>query len=454
MADNTTGTEIGIIQIESKNLKNIDNFLKGDENITRVECPFPHVTNAVSAFENCINLESFKGDLNSLTNGTQMFHNCEKLGTFTGKLPSLSIGKSMFYNTNLANFTEDLTSLTDGTDMFKDCENLKTFSSNMGSLTTYSGMFDGTSLNIFKTNEINTADTGSTFMQGIALTSSKSSLRDFYCNLPNMTNTDSMFKDYTSLEWFESYLPNVSNADYMFQNCSSLITVYTGGNDDAQSTNQWQSCSDMFRNCTNLNDFGIKNLNLIKNVQNGGNMFRNTGITTIPTDWKFSHLVFANCMFQDTKIASLTIAEDTFPNLTTDKFREKFPDAPSWTFASITKNMFRSNTLKKIKFDVSKIPYGAYMFAYCPNLTTCESAEFANGGNYDHMFRHSKFDRQSAQIIHDAAVAAKVADVDIGVGFDIKSDAAFISTNNLVKNTNDDRQWYSTMYNILFISNV
>jgi hypothetical protein len=82
----------------------------------------------------------------------------------------------------------------------------------------------------------------------------------------------------------------------------------------------------MFRNCTSLNENGIKNLNLIKNVQNGGNMFRNTGITTIPTDWKFSHLVFASRMFYDTKIASLIINEDTFPNLNIDTLCEKFPD--------------------------------------------------------------------------------------------------------------------------------
>ena len=124
MADNTTGAELGIIQIESKNLKNIDNFLKGDENITSVKCPFPYVTSAVSAFENCINLKSFEGDLNSLTDGNHMFGGCEKLETFTGKLPNLSIGNNMFYHTNLSEFTEDLPLLQDGTEMFRECKNL------------------------------------------------------------------------------------------------------------------------------------------------------------------------------------------------------------------------------------------------------------------------------------------------------------------------------------------
>lgn len=205
MADNTTGTEIGIIQIESKQLTNIDNFLKGDENITRVECPFPNVTSAVSAFENCVNLKSFKGDLNSLNDGTQMFHNCEKLGTFTGKLPSLSIGKSMFYNTNLANFTEDLTSLTDGTNMFKDCKNLKKFKSNLSSLTTYSNMFGNTKLTSFDGGTINISNTtGSDFMANSGLTNSHDTLNEFYCDLPNMTNTRKMFWSdelkYNSLE--------------------------------------------------------------------------------------------------------------------------------------------------------------------------------------------------------------------------------------------------------------
>ena len=113
-----TDRKLGIIEVESELLTNIDNFLKNDENITRVECPFPHVTSAVSAFQYCVNLKSFKGDLNSLTNGTRMFSDCEKLETFTGNLPSLTKGNSMFYATNLSEFTTELPSLTDGTEMF------------------------------------------------------------------------------------------------------------------------------------------------------------------------------------------------------------------------------------------------------------------------------------------------------------------------------------------------
>jgi hypothetical protein len=255
MADETTtDTKIGIIEVNSDKLKNIDEFLKGDKNITRVDCPFPYVTSAVSAFENCTNLKSFNGNLNSfnaieyyvdnesnnvsldsLQYGNRMFYGCEKLETFTGDLPSLSTGNNMFYYTNISDFTTDLPNLTDGTKMFRKCGNLKTFKSNLESLSTYTGMFMDTKLNTFDTNKINTSNKGTTFMTDISLTNSQSSLRDFYCNLPNMTNTESMFKDYTSLEWFKSYMPKVSIADSMFANCSSLLTVDIGGAEDAQS---------------------------------------------------------------------------------------------------------------------------------------------------------------------------------------------------------------------------
>ena len=136
-----TDRKLGIIQIKSENLKNIDNFLKNDENITLVECPFPYVTSAVSAFQYCVNLKSFKGDLNKLNDGNHMFSDCGKLETFTGKLPSLSKGNSMFYATKLSEFTEDLTALTDGTEMFRECKSLKTFDSDLSLLQNGTEMF-------------------------------------------------------------------------------------------------------------------------------------------------------------------------------------------------------------------------------------------------------------------------------------------------------------------------
>lgn len=151
MADNTTGTELGIIQIESKKLTNIDNFLKDDENITRVECPFPNVTSAVSAFENCVNLESFSGDFNNLTDGTSMFRNCSSLESIKTDFDNLSLGINMFYNCeNLNRFECTAPNITDGYNMFRYCSSLANDSILTENFTTYIidglGMFQGTAI--------------------------------------------------------------------------------------------------------------------------------------------------------------------------------------------------------------------------------------------------------------------------------------------------------------------
>lgn len=400
MADNTTETEteLGIIQIESQKLINIDDFLKEDLNITSVECHFPYVTSAVSAFENCSNLDSFLGNLDNLNDGTNMFSNCLKLEDFAGKLTSLSIGKSMFYNTNLAEFTEDLPSLTDSSTggyfpggMFSQCENLKLFSSNMGKLTTYSGMFDGTSLNTFRTNKINTTDTGATFMSSIGLTSSKSTLCNFYCDLPMMTNTNNMFADFTSLEIVQGDFHNVISANNMFYNCKSLKTCPT----DFSSL---ESAKMMFE-CSSIDRIPCS----FPYLTTANQMFCECGIN--------GHLE-VNCPIQFEKLTSnVTFMFGYLPNLTS------------------------------VDFDVSSISNGSQMFGNCPNLTTCTGAEFQEGGNYQSMFTESKFDQESAQLIDYYAKSANVAKLHIGIGFQLSEDHNFVKENSLIKYNNSERQW-------------
>ena len=192
----------------------------------------------------------------------------------------------------------------------------------------------------------------------------------------------------------------------------------------------------MFRDCTSLNENGIKNLNLIKNVQNGGTMFINSGITSIPSNWEFTNLVYANAMFKSSKLNSVTITENTFPILNAEDFKKKFPDYASYD--SLVKNvatgMFENClNLTTVNFDVSTIPNGGVMFSGCSSLTTCNSANFASGGSYSNMFSGCKFNKQSAQIIFDAADAANVSSLHIGIGFPLDENNDFVINNSLVK---------------------
>ena len=246
MAEETnTERELGIIQIESKKLTNIDNFLKGDTNIKIIGCPFPNVTSAVSAFENCSNLESFNGNLDSLQYGNRMFYACEKLETFTGDLPSLSNGNNMFYYTSISEFTTDLPSLTDGSGMFYDCDNLKTFVSNFENLSTYTEMFKDTHLETFKGGWMyKITDSGENFISTSCLSESKETLTTFQGNL-RMSNTSNMFKDFAKLKTYEGSFTSATESVGMFHNCIALESF----SDGIWATN----AESMFRGCENLN---------------------------------------------------------------------------------------------------------------------------------------------------------------------------------------------------------
>jgi hypothetical protein len=112
----------------------------------------------------------------------------------------------------------------------------------------------------------------------------------------------------------------------------------------------------------------------------------------------------------------------------------------------ITTEMFKCNTLSQISFDVSKIPYGTYMFSHCPNLTTCERATFANGGVYNHMFTRSKFNKDSAQKIYDNAKIANVAGLHIGIGFQLTENHDFVTSNNLYMYRTPEGKFYDNQW--------
>ena len=76
---NTTTTgELGIIEVTSDKLKNIDNFLSGtpdapNNDLESIDCDFNYVESAQYAFAYCPNLKTVKGKYPKLTNASGMF---------------------------------------------------------------------------------------------------------------------------------------------------------------------------------------------------------------------------------------------------------------------------------------------------------------------------------------------------------------------------------------------
>lgn len=325
-----------------------------------------------------------------LENGSKMFWGCENLETFftnspdyVGILPNLENGSGMFYYTKLSEFATELPKMSNGSKMFEGCSNLKTFKSNLKALENYQEMFKADKLNLFEANEINVTDTGAQFMTNSGLSDSKNTLTSFSCSFPNMTNTDNMFSDFTSLINVQGDFSNVTSAYCMFYNCKSLKTCPT-------NFSSLTSAKMMFE-CSSIDKIPCTFPNITEATQ----MFCECGIN--------GHLE-VNCPIQ-------------FENLT-GNVRYMFG--------------FLSN-LTSVNFDVSSISNGNQMFDSCPNLTTCTGANFQNNGSYQNMFQASKFDQESAQRIFYYAKLANVASLHIGIGFQLTETEGFAKDYNLYK---------------------
>ena len=88
--------------------------------------------------------------------------------------------------------------------------------------------------------------------------------------------------------------------------------------------------------------------------------------------------------------------------------------------------MFYHCAIASIDFDVSSLDDGISMFAFCDQLTTCTNAVFQQGGNYQNMFSESKFNEESALLIFNAAKAANVTALHIGIGFQLTDGHPFV----------------------------
>ena len=157
-----------------------------------VDCDFPYVTSAGSAFKNCVNLESFKGDLNNLTDGRNMFNKCSSLESIKANFENLSLAPNMFWNCGNLNRVEcTAPNITNGYNMFRNCSSLTN---------------DGILIENFTTNIID----GLGMFQGTKIT-------QIPWSFPNLVRSRQMFQDtqisgHLSLDMRRQF-PKVSKAN-------------------------------------------------------------------------------------------------------------------------------------------------------------------------------------------------------------------------------------------------
>lgn len=209
MADETTNTnterELGIIQIQSLKLDNIDNFMDGNVHLTEVDCDFPNVESAQNAFNSCSALTSFKGKYNSLKNATGMLRKTA--------LSSIEIGQGkdvqMTFVNNINKLLEECTSLTSATIDLPSVENAQF-------------LFNGcSSLNSVTLNIPNVKYLNSCFSNCISL--GQSSL-----TLNSALQLDNMYSGCTSIHAISIDAINATSAVGIISGCNSLNTLHIG----------------------------------------------------------------------------------------------------------------------------------------------------------------------------------------------------------------------------------
>jgi hypothetical protein len=80
-----------ICLIDSANIVNGNNLMKGNTDLIEWNTSLEKITSANYMFSGCSNLETFNGgNTAGLSNVTSMFSGCSKLTTFVGNLTSVS----------------------------------------------------------------------------------------------------------------------------------------------------------------------------------------------------------------------------------------------------------------------------------------------------------------------------------------------------------------------------
>ena len=277
-------------------------------------------TTGVSAFENCINLKTLRGEIEK-RNSINMFHNSslENIDiSFRGGNSS-----NMFRNCNnlqTANFDNDI-NIDNGDNMFEDCKNLKTVNFN---------------------NSIRLTDGNNMFENCISLQTAH------FNDKIILNNAHSMFKNCINLQNFDSTI-KIYNGNEVFANCKQLINM--------NSLTIFNSIN-LFQNCTNLLNFQMNLFELGKNKIYFNNLFSGTNIKKIILNpiysfgWKLEEYTP-----DTTKILEWELKNE---NLNGDTYIEMNGTKHSYLSDCLIRNMFSTNSHPYYKsgyFDISQYKY-------------------------------------------------------------------------------------------------
>lgn len=435
----TTSGELGIIQIGSTKLTNIDNFLSGTSNkpnldLESVECDFPFVETAVDAFAFCKALNSFKGKYERLKDSTRMFYHSSlpqfishegdnqidmpSLETAEDMLANSAISVANFYTTSaknvkgIFNSCPNLTTATLVTgqattveEALYNCQNLTTASLKAPSATNVSGALKDCPKLTTVEIELGNASTASLFDGSTSITTLRG------------RSGDANFKYPTSLQNAEINLPNVTDGGNLIDGCNNLIKISGdltrvtsfGGKTVPSTLTHFDANigglingDNLFKNRPNCTTIIIPT-NGLNNMTSGINMFKGSNAFQ-NWDAKLDKLSDGTEMFQSSSLASfnaemksLDKGENMFISCLNLEYvythigsmtngSHMFYGCPNLKCVG-NDNTCPSNT---INVSLSSLKDGSSMFAFCPEITNFASdGGLPNLENGSYMFSYS-----------------------------------------------------------------
>lgn len=376
MADETTNTttsgELGVIQVTSDKLTNIDYFMSGNENLTEVDCPFPHVTTAKEAFRDCTKLKTFKGGSNSPSDskGFPKLQNADGLlyktaiaqfSTNDVPMPAVTNASSMLWSCpNLSSVHLRLPLATNANGIVQDCPNLKYVEAYMDSL--------GTEENV-----------SLTLPNGV-LTATVSLQNAKYFQLPSTVTTANItvgaMQDCSQLIPSESALTNLT------LNVPAATTF--GGNTLPTSLTRCSLSFGALQNGDNLLKGSNYNFSIsgLGNLTSANDMFN--GCSGVPTEWETNlpSLTSANGMFKG--CTGLVSIKSSMPSLVEAK--SMFEGCTGLQYA------YLHLASKKDETSVSSLKDGSGMFKDCTSLQLIAGkfiSQTSSGGKYEPIVLNS-----------------------------------------------------------------
>lgn len=282
-------------------------------------------------------------------------------------------------------------------------------------------MFKGcTKLNTFKAKEINTTETGSSFMTNIGLSDAKESLTTFEADLPKLTDGNEMFYKCTALTSFKSDMPNLEIMTSMFDTCKKLSSF-----DSSPTLNAVTNADFAFYECYELPKFNCSEMNALTSAKS---MF-----------YRCESLEQVNTSFN-----SLETAFNMFGGCTNLKSIRN-----SFLAVKNGRQMFNGCTsLESFELNFPNLEDGKNMFYRCSSLTSITNVNLQNLYSAEGMFTTGVGLDKASCISLGNALAANVASWPTAV--DGSGNGVTINVNAGLK---DDEDVKEALGNLQFYNN-